>query len=84
MVFLLLVFVPPNHYLESQMSHDPIIEELHDFREEIMADCKSKGLSYAEYFNSKGVPEGMVKAKSSPRVIDFGKLEALAPVETRR
>jgi len=66
------------------MSNDPILEELHDFREDIMADCKSKGMTYAEYFSSKGVPDGMVKAQPTLRVIDFSRLDALEAIETRR
>ena len=53
------------------MKDDHIIEELHNYREKIVEDCKAKGVTLSMYFKSKKLPKGFKYAEDKPVKIDF-------------
>ena len=59
------------------MIEDQIIDELHDIREKLVNESRSKGMSLTEFFKSKGLPEGFIKSDLKPTKLDKNKLKDL-------
>lgn len=56
---------------------DPIIDELHDIREEIVNEAKSQGIPLHEYLG-KDLPSGFKSANIKPTEFDLSKLKVEA------
>jgi hypothetical protein len=58
------------------MKDDHIIEELHNYREKVVEDCKAKGVTLSTYFKSKKLPKGFKYAEDKPVKLDSSRLKA--------